>query len=95
MLRIRIRDPGPLSPLYPGSGIGKKSGSGSEMNTPDHISESLETNSLMRIWDGKIFDPGWEKFGSGIRDKHPGFETLRVQLGLVLRFQPPCTSASF
>jgi hypothetical protein len=25
----------------------------------------------MRIWD-----PGWKKFGSGIRDKHPGFATL-------------------
>ncbi len=21
-------------------------------------------------------DPGWKKFGSGIRDKHPGFATL-------------------
>ncbi len=29
--------------LDPGSGLGKKSGSGSEMNNPDHISESLET----------------------------------------------------
>jgi hypothetical protein len=54
-----------------GSGMGKKSGSGSGMNNPDHISESLETislglkipylNSLMRIRD-----PGWKKFGSGI-----------------------------
>jgi hypothetical protein len=26
----------------------------------------------MRIRDGKNSDPGWEKFGSGIRDKHPG-----------------------
>jgi hypothetical protein len=43
----------------------KKSGSG--MNNPDHISESLETvfwfkilnlNSLMRIRDGKSWDPG-------------------------------------
>jgi hypothetical protein len=52
--------------LTPGFGIGKKSGSG--MNNPDHISESVEIifggfkyfNSLM--W---IRDPGWEKFGSG------------------------------
>jgi hypothetical protein len=29
--------------LTPGSGIGKKSRSGSGMNIPDHISESLET----------------------------------------------------
>jgi hypothetical protein len=56
----------------------KKAGSGSGMNNPGHISESLETifglkylNSLMRIRD-----PGWKKFGSGIRDKHPGFATL-------------------
>jgi len=57
-----IRDP---IPLNPGSGMGKKLGSG--MNNPDHISDSLETvfrlkylNSLMRIRD-----PGWKKFGSG------------------------------
>jgi hypothetical protein len=29
--------------LTPGSGMGKKSGSGSGLNNPDHISESLET----------------------------------------------------
>jgi hypothetical protein len=56
VLQIRIRDPVFLTP---GSGIGKKSKSGSDMNIPDHISESLlsiETifgvkilNSLMRI----------------------------------------------
>jgi hypothetical protein len=60
--------------------MGKKSGSESGMNNPDHISESLETifelkyrylNSLMRIRDGK-------KFGSGSRDKHPGSATLAV-----------------
>jgi hypothetical protein len=46
--------------------MGKKSESGSRLNNPDHISESLETiflglkylNSLMRIWDGKNSDPG-------------------------------------
>jgi hypothetical protein len=48
--------------------------SGSGMNNPDHIPESLETifglkylNSLM--W---IRDPGWKKFGSGIQD--PGWK---------------------
>ncbi len=41
----------------PGSGIREKSGSGSGMNNPDHISESLKNNgliyinSLMRIRD--------------------------------------------
>ncbi len=64
VLRIRIRDPGYGVFLTPGSGTG--------MNNPDHISESLETiffvvnylNSLMRIQD-----PRWKKFGSGIRDE--------------------------
>ncbi len=36
-------EPVPFWPLDPGSGMGKKSGSGSGMNNPDHISESLET----------------------------------------------------
>jgi hypothetical protein len=52
----------------------KKSGSG--MNNPDHISESLETIFWVKIL--KFFDadlgwnkiriryPGWKKFGSGI-----------------------------
>jgi hypothetical protein len=26
----------------------------------------------------QIRDPGWKKFGSGIRDKHPGSTTLIV-----------------
>jgi hypothetical protein len=42
--------------------MGKKSGSGSGMNNPDHISESLETifsDPGSGIRDGK-------KFGSGI-----------------------------
>ncbi len=56
---LRIRDPVPFWPQDPGSGMGKKLGSGSGMNSPDHIPESLETIfwvkilSLMRIWDGK------------------------------------------
>jgi hypothetical protein len=36
------------------------------MNNPDHISDSLENKYrhryLMQIWD-----PGWKRFGSGIR----------------------------
>ncbi len=72
--------------------MGKKSGSGSGMNNPDHISESSETivevtvkynkylNSLMRNRD-----PGWKKFGSRmgkirIRDKYPGSATLLLSL---------------
>jgi hypothetical protein len=68
--------------------MGKKSGSGSGMNNPDHISESLETIFwvkileilLCRSWirDRKIFDLGWKKFGSGIWNKHPGSATLHI-----------------
>jgi hypothetical protein len=54
--------------------MGIKSGSGSGMNNPDHISESLEKffglkyfNSMMLIWD-----PGWEKFGSGMEKNGSG-----------------------
>jgi hypothetical protein len=70
--------------LTPGSGMGKKSGSGSGLKNPDHISESLETNflglnyfnSLMRIRDPGwkkmwVRDPGWKKFGSEINIPAP------------------------
>jgi hypothetical protein len=57
-------DPGSSAFLTPGSGMGKKSGFGSGMYNPDHISECLETilglkylNSLMRIRVGKKSDP--------------------------------------
>jgi hypothetical protein len=52
-----IRDPGRV----------KKSESGSGMNNPDHIAESLETFfSGLKIL--KFFDahPGWKKFVSGM-----------------------------
>ncbi len=81
----------------PGSGIrdgqknqnpdpGQTSGSGSGMNIPDYISESLETifwvknigTSLMRMRIRNLFDPGSGiRDGKiGIRDKHPGSATL-------------------
>jgi hypothetical protein len=52
--------------MDPGSGMGKKSGSGSGKNNPDHLSESLKKeffglkylSSLVRIRDGKNSDPG-------------------------------------
>jgi hypothetical protein len=52
VLRIRVRDLVPFSPLDPGSGMGKKikiriRDPESGMNIPDHISESLET--LFRV----------------------------------------------
>jgi hypothetical protein len=65
-----------------GSGIYPDLGSGT--NIPDHISESLEKFfriKILKFFDANpgsgIFltlDPGFgiEKFGSGIRNKHPG-----------------------
>jgi hypothetical protein len=56
--------------------MGKKSGSGSGMNNPDHISESLEIffwlkylNSLLRFWD-----LGWKKSDPG-----SGMEKIRIR----------------
>ncbi len=71
-----VPGPGSAAFLTPGSRMGKNQdpgGSGSGMNNPDHISESLETvlKFLMRIRD-----PVWKKFG--IRDKHPGSATLVI-----------------
>jgi hypothetical protein len=64
--------------------MGKQSGSGSGMNNPDHISESLETNGLKYLkffdadpgsWMEKIIirDPGWKNSdpGSGINILDP------------------------
>jgi hypothetical protein len=68
--------------------MGKRSGSGSGMNNPDHISKSLETilwvnflrsgiRNEKKIWirDGKNSDPG----------KHPGSATL--EQGIVFLLQ--------
>jgi hypothetical protein len=46
------------------------------MNKPDYISESLETIFWVKILEFFDADPGCKKFGSGIRDKHPGSATL-------------------
>jgi hypothetical protein len=56
--------------------MGKKSGSGSGMNNPDIISESLETIFLVKILKFFDVDPesGMEKIR--IRDRHPGSATL-------------------
>jgi hypothetical protein len=93
VLRIQIRDPGSgiwcLFGLWiwdPGSGT----------NNPDIISESLKPffelkylNLLSQIrhlgWKNSVpgwknSDPGWKKFGSRIRDKHPGSTTLKYVL---------------
>jgi hypothetical protein len=65
--------------------MGKKSGSGSGMNKPDHISESLETIFWVKILKFFDADPGsgpWEKFGSGINildPQHWNFVLLRCR----------------
>ncbi len=77
----------------PGSGMGKKSGSGFRIRDPDlkkqpgsylrelrnHFLELKYLNSLMRIRD-----PGWKKFGSEIRDGKnsdpgSGMEKIRIR----------------
>ncbi len=45
-----VPDPGSGAFITPGSGMGKKSGSGSVTNNPDHISESLETIFRVKIF---------------------------------------------
>jgi hypothetical protein len=60
--------------LSPGSGIGKKSGSGSGINNPDHISASL---TFFLLFGFEYYPSGG--FGMGkirIRDKHPGTAML-------------------
>ncbi len=78
---MSVADPGSGAFLTPESGMGKKSGSG--MNNPDHISESLETIfwvNMLKFSDpdpgSGIFltlDPGWKKFGSGIKIPDPHY----------------------
>jgi hypothetical protein len=91
-----VRDSGSGAFLTPGSGMGKKSVSGSGMNNPDYISESLQTIFMVkilkffdadpgfvsRIQDGKKSDPV-----SGIRDKYPGSPTLALSLYDCVRVQ--------
>jgi hypothetical protein len=68
-VKISVADPDPGSDafltLYPGYGMGKKAGSGSGMNNPDHISESLETIFWVKMLKFFDADPGWKKFGFG------------------------------
>jgi hypothetical protein len=53
-----VADPGSDAFLTPGSGMGKKSGSGSGRNNPDHISESLKTIFWVKILKFFDADPG-------------------------------------
>jgi hypothetical protein len=51
-------DPGSGAFLIPGSGMGKKSKSGSWMNVLNHISESLEPMFWVKFFDA---EPGIKK----------------------------------
>jgi hypothetical protein len=75
--------------MYPGSGMGKQSGSGSGMNHPDHFSKSLETIFWVKILKFFDADPGWKKFGSWIRVKHTGSATLEIRIFELMRAFPP------
>jgi hypothetical protein len=55
-----VADPGSGGFLTLGSGLGKKSGSGSGMINPDHISESFETIFWVKIPKFFNADPGSE-----------------------------------
>jgi hypothetical protein len=63
-----VADPGSGAFLTPGSGMGRKSASGSGMNNPDNIFWSLETIfwvQILKFCDGQ-FGSGMKK--SRIRD---------------------------
>jgi hypothetical protein len=49
--------------------MGKKSGSGSGMNNPDHISESLKNFVGVKMLKFFIADSGWKTFGFVIVEK--------------------------
>jgi hypothetical protein len=65
------------------TGSGSKPGSGSISQRqgspdPDPHQNVMDPQHWLKYLNSLIRnrDPGWEKFGSGIRDKHPGFATL-------------------
>jgi hypothetical protein len=92
-LVLRIWDPVPFRPLDPGSGafltprsggwvINQDPGSGSGINNPDHISESLETIFWVKIRKFFDADPGSGMEKIRVRDKHPGSATLPVGMAV-------------
>ncbi len=69
-----------LSVADPGSGMGKKSGSGSGMNKPDHIFESLETIFWIKIFKFFDADPGSGMEKIRIRENHPRSARKKISL---------------
>ncbi len=96
--RCSVANPGSGAFLTPGSRLGKKSRSGSGMNIPSHIFESLETifwvkilNYFLRIRvrDPEILltrDSEWKKFGSGINITDPQHCSVSVIVFPLLLF---------
>jgi hypothetical protein len=80
-----VADIGSGAFLAPRSEMGKKSGSG--MNNPDPISESLETIFWVQILKFFDADPGWEKFGSGMEKSRIRNTGRKVQYFTKLRSQ--------
>jgi hypothetical protein len=56
--------------------MGRKSGTGSGMNIPDHISESLETIFWVKILKFFNADPGWKNSDPG-----SGMGKIRIRDG--------------
>jgi len=67
LISVADPDPGSGAFLIPGSGMGRKSASGSGMKNPDHIFKSLETS---------VADPGSEMEKRRIQDKHHRSATM-------------------
>jgi hypothetical protein len=66
--------------------MGKKTRSGTGMNIPDHISESLETTFWIK--NTSIYfltlDPGWKKFGSRINIPNPQHWVIQLTIRTLL-----------
>jgi hypothetical protein len=60
--------------------MGKKSGSGSAKNNPDHTVFPRAQKPFFEVKILKLFDadPGWKKFGSRIRDEKPDSESGNI-----------------
>jgi hypothetical protein len=61
-----------------GSGIGMNKPGSYFLELRNHFLGLKYLNSLMRIRDGKISNPGFGKEKSRIRDKHHGSATLEI-----------------